>query len=284
MTIYIYIRINNNIVQQHATGALQAHRAMDRAGTEGNDNRRDVPNSPQAGHFDATSPSTQSHAVPDWLSSPGRAPGSKRVSSESSSPALPLPGLLGHADRADSISPGSLHRLNVFSAPGTRHISSEGSGDGGPTQAAGEAEDAVKQELYQQQRTDVVLPQQNAQQVIEEGLSSCSCLPCAANSSAHSRLCSKHSFLRLAGLLKIVPCRCAAKYSVQFWLCTNIQPSTATSNNVPCAVQQISTPPPPGHQLFPFVHQTAFLPYASNSLSSEFASITVHYTATAHLV
>lgn len=173
--------------QPHATGALQAHRVMEGAGMEGNDSQREVLNSAQAGHFDASSPPTQPHAVPDWLSSPRRAPGSKRVSSESSSPALPLPGLSGHADRADSISPGSLHRLNVFSAPGTRHISSEGSGDGVPTRAEGEAEDALRQELYQQQRADVVLPQQTAHQVIKEGLSSCSFLPCAANSSAHFR-------------------------------------------------------------------------------------------------
>ncbi|KAL3155727.1 hypothetical protein ABBQ32_012748 [Trebouxia sp. C0010 RCD-2024] len=144
--------------------SAKAHRVMEGAGMEGNDSQREVLNSAQAGHFDASSPPTQPHAVPDWLSSPRRAPGSKRVSSESSSPALPLPGLSGHADRADSISPGSLHRLNVFSAPGTRHISSEGSGDGVPTRAEGEAEDALRQELYQQQRADVVLPQQTAHQ------------------------------------------------------------------------------------------------------------------------
>ena len=173
---------------------MQAHRVMERARTEGNDSQRDVPNSPQAGHFGPTSPLTQPHAVPDWLSSPQRPPSSKPVSSESSSSALPCPGPSGHVDRADSISPGSLHRLNVFSAPGTRHISSEGSADGGPTWAEGGAEDAFRQVLPQQEQAGAASPQQTVQQVSIARLQSCSFLPCAANScfpfGCASHICS----------------------------------------------------------------------------------------------
>lgn len=182
---------------------------MERARTEGNNSLRDAPNSPQAGHFGATSPLTQPHAVPEWLSSPRRASSSRPVSSESSSPALPVPGLSGHVDRADSISPGSLHRLNVFSTPGTRHVSSEGSAGDAPSPCEDEA--ALRQELYQQQQADAALPQQTVHQVIRGELSSFPFL-CAANNLPHqlfdAPVLADHQTISLLAVHRHHPCGC----------------------------------------------------------------------------
>ena len=129
---------------------------MERARAEGSA-------SPRAGHFGISSPVTQPHAVPEWLVSPRSTPtGSKCLSSEPSSP-LPLPGLV---DMADSISPGSLHRLNVFSHAGSRHVSSEGSAEAAPSRVEEAAEDAQRREVdHQQQQAEAALPKQTVHQV-----------------------------------------------------------------------------------------------------------------------
>lgn len=127
---------------------------VERARAEGSASPRDTLNSPRAGHLDNTSPraghldnispQAQPHAVPEWLISPRITPtGSKRLSSESSSPLLQA-GPLGHAG---SISPGSLHRQSVFSHPGTRPVSSEGSTEAVPIQAEEDGKGASRQEL-----------------------------------------------------------------------------------------------------------------------------------------
>ena len=136
---------------------------MEGARAEGSTSTTDTPNSPRAGRLDTNSPLAQPHAVPEWLISPRSTPtGSKRLSSESSSP-LPLPGLPGHAD---SISPGSLHRLNVFSNPASRRVSSEGSAQAAPNRAEEEGKGALREELAgAQQQSDDVVPKQPVHQV-----------------------------------------------------------------------------------------------------------------------
>lgn len=137
---------------------------VERARAEGSASPRDTLNSPRAGHLGTTSPQAQPHAVPEWLISPRITPtGSKRLSSESSG-LLPQAGLFGHAG---SISPGSLHRQSVFSHPGTRPVSSEGSTEAAPVQAEDEVKGASRQELsHAQQQNDDVMPNQALHQVI----------------------------------------------------------------------------------------------------------------------
>lgn len=119
--------------------------------------------SPRAEHLGAISPQVQPHAVPEWLISPHITPtGSKRLSSESSSPLLQA-GLLGHAG---SISPGSLHRQSVFSHPGTRPVSSEGSAEAAPIQVEEEGKGTSRQEVgHAQQQNNDAAPNQPTHQV-----------------------------------------------------------------------------------------------------------------------
>ena len=136
---------------------------MERARAEGSTSTIGTPNSPRAGRLDTISPLAQPHAVPEWLISPRSTyTGSKRLSSESSGP-LPLPGLPGHAD---SISPGSVHRLNVFSHPASRRVSSEGSAQAAPNQAEEEGKGGLREELAcAQQQSGDVAPKQLVHQV-----------------------------------------------------------------------------------------------------------------------
>lgn len=136
---------------------------VERTRAEGSASPRDTPNSPRTGHLGTTSPQAQPHAVPEWLISPRITPtGSKRLSSESSSPLLQA-GLLGHAG---SISPGSLHRQSVFSHPGTRPVSSEGSAEAAPIQAEEEGKAVSRHEFADaQQQKDDATPNQPTHQV-----------------------------------------------------------------------------------------------------------------------
>ena len=117
-----------------------------------------------AGQF-ALSPLIRPHAMPEWLSSPRSTPsGSKHASTEPSS-AAPLPPA-GHADRADSISPGSLHRLNVFSLAGSRRVSSEASAEAAPGLEEEAAEGALKHVGQQQQQVSTLEANQSSKEVM----------------------------------------------------------------------------------------------------------------------
>ena len=142
---------------------LQANRAVERARAEGSASPRDTYEGFRAGPLNTTSPQAESHAVPDWLISPCSTPtGSKRLSSEPSSP-LSQPGLPGCAD---IISPGSLHRLNMFSHPASRRVSSEASAEAAPHCAEEEVKGALREELVQaQQQSDDMAPKQPVHQV-----------------------------------------------------------------------------------------------------------------------
>ncbi len=78
--------------------------------------------------------------MPDWLSSPEGAEarsssaGSKRLTPDSSFGGGLLGSPLGPPPHraSESTSPGAIHRTNVFSHPGSRPVSSEGSAEAAP--------------------------------------------------------------------------------------------------------------------------------------------------------
>ena len=143
---------------------------VERARTDGSASPRDTHEGFRAGPLSTTSPQAQPHAVPDWLISPRSTPtGSKHLSPESSSP-LPQSGLPG---RAGSVSPGSLHMLNVFSHPGSRRVSSEASAKAARNWAEEEGKGALREDLVQaQQQSDDNAPKQPVRQVT----TICSCI------------------------------------------------------------------------------------------------------------
>lgn len=121
---------------------LQANHAVDQTRAEGIA-------SPRAG---LKSPVTKLHSVPEWLSSPRSiSTNSRRLSPEPSRAGALLPSLSGHMDRADSISPGSLHRYNVFSHPGSRRVSSEASAEAATGLNEHEADGAPRQQAASEQ-------------------------------------------------------------------------------------------------------------------------------------
>ncbi len=82
-----------------------------------------------------TSPGGRGRSVPDWLSSPrSSSAGSKRLTPDSSFGGGPLGSPLGRPPHraSESTSPGAIHRTNVFSHPGSRRASSEGSAEAVP--------------------------------------------------------------------------------------------------------------------------------------------------------
>jgi len=95
--------------------------------------------SPRPGQMD-TSPGGRGRSVPDWLSSPegpeahSSSAGSKRLTPDSSFGGGLLGSPLGHPPHraSESTSPGAIHRTNMFSHPGSRPVSSEGSTEAAP--------------------------------------------------------------------------------------------------------------------------------------------------------
>lgn len=87
-----------------------------------------------------TSPGSRGRFVPDWLSSPEGAEarsssaGSKRLTPDSSFGGGLLGSPLGPPPHraSESTSPGAIHRTNVFTHPGSRPVSSEGSAEAAP--------------------------------------------------------------------------------------------------------------------------------------------------------
>ena len=136
---------------------------VERARADGSASPRDIHDGSRAGQLNTTSLQAQPHAVPDWLISPRSTPtGSKRLSSENSS-LLPQPGLPGHAD---SISPGSIHRLNVFGHPASQRVSSEASAEAAPNRAEEEGKAALKKDVVDAlQQNEDVAAKQSAHQV-----------------------------------------------------------------------------------------------------------------------
>ena len=136
---------------------------MKPARADGSASPRATQDGSRAGQLSTSSPQAQPHAVPEWLISPRSTPtASKRLSSESSS-LLPRTGLSGDAE---SISPGSLHRLNVFSHPGSRRVSSEASAEAAPDQAEKEGQGILREEVAgAQQQSEDVAPKQPVHQV-----------------------------------------------------------------------------------------------------------------------